>query len=111
EITRRDWSSDVCSSDLDGGEIDSPEQARKFAQWVASKKADGIKIIGSGPLFAPDTLGALLDEANKLHLGTTTHLGQLGVAQTNIIQAARMGLRGMEHWYGLPESLFTDKTI
>src|SRR5438034_317243 len=94
-----------------GGEIDSPEQARKFAQWVASKKADGIKIIGSGPLFAPDTLAALLDEANKLHLGTTTHLGQLGVAQTNILQAARMGLRGMEHWYGLPESLFDSRTV
>src|SRR5262245_4421474 len=94
-----------------GGDIDSPEQARKFAQWVASKKADGIKIIGSGPLFAPDTLAALLDEANKLRLGTTTHLGQLGVAQTNIIQAARMGLRGMEHWYGLPESMFDSRTI
>jgi len=33
------------------------------------------------------------------------------VAQTNIVQAARMGLRGMEHWYGLPESLFTERTI
>lgn len=94
-----------------GGEIDSPEQARKFAQWVSKKGADGIKIIGSGPLFAPDTLAALLDEANKLHLGTTTHLGQLGVAQTNIVQAAHMGLRGMEHWYGLPEALFDARTI
>ena len=94
-----------------GGPIDTPEQARKFAQWVSKKGADGIKIIGSGPLFAPDTLAALLDEASKLHLGTTTHLGQLGVAQTNIIGAARMGLRGMEHWYGLPESLFDTRTI
>jgi hypothetical protein len=99
------------SRSWDGGDIDSPEQARKFAQWVKSKNADGIKIIGSGPLFAPDTLAALLDEANKLHLGSTTHLGQLGVAQTNILQAARMGLRGMEHWYGLPESLFDSRTI
>jgi len=95
----------------DGGAIDTPEQARKFAQYVSKKGADGIKILGGSALFAPDVLAALLDEANKLHLGTTTHLAQLGVAQTNIIQAARMGLRGMEHWYGLPESLFTDKTI
>src|SRR5436190_852292 len=93
------------------GFIDTPEQARKFAQYVSRKGADGIKILGGSALFAPDVLAALLDEANKLHLGTTTHLAQLGVAQTNIIQAARMGLRGMEHWYGLPESLFTDKTI
>ena len=95
----------------DGGAIDTPEQARKFAQFVAKKGADGIKILGPAPLFAPEVISALLDEANKLHLGTTTHLAQLGVAQTNIVQAARMGLRGMEHWYGLPESLFTDRTI
>jgi len=99
------------NSNWDGGAIDTPEQARKFAQYVAKKGADGIKILGPAPLFAPDTLAALLDEANKLHLGTTTHLAQLGVAQTNIIQAARMGLRGMEHWYGLPESMFNDRTI
>jgi len=38
-------------------------------------------------------------------------LAQMGVARANIVDAARMGLRGMEHWYGLPEALFTDKTI
>src|SRR5438874_6073060 len=32
----------------DGGAIDSPEQARKFVQWVAKKGADGIKILGGG---------------------------------------------------------------
>jgi hypothetical protein len=95
----------------DGGPIDTPEQARKFVQFVSKKGADGLKILGPAPLFAPDVLGALLDEAAKLHLGSTTHLAQLGVAQTNILQGARMGLRGMEHWYGLPESLFTDRTI
>ncbi len=95
----------------DGGPIDTPDQARKFAQYVSKKGGDGIKILGAPSVFAPDVLGALLDEANKLHLGSTTHLAQLGVAQSNIIQAARMGLRGMEHWYGLPESLFTDRTI
>ena len=35
----------------------------------------------------------------------------MGVAESNILSAARLGLRGMEHWYGLPESLFTDRTI
>ncbi len=94
-----------------GGEINTPDDARKFAQWVAAKGAAGIKIIGPAPVFAPDVLAALLDEANKLHLGSTTHLMQLGVAQSNILPAARMGLRGMEHWYGLPESLFVDRTL
>src|ERR1700682_3538818 len=32
----------------DGGALNSPEQARKFVQWVAKKGADGIKILGGG---------------------------------------------------------------
>src|SRR3989475_7387955 len=38
----------------DGGPIDSPDQARKFAQYVAKKGADGLKILGPAPLFAPE---------------------------------------------------------
>lgn len=95
----------------DGGPVDTPEQARKFAQWVAKKGADGIKILGPAPLFSPEVLAALLDEASKLHLGTTTHMAQLGVGQMNIVQAARLGLRGMEHWYGLPESMLAASTV
>ena len=91
----------------DGGAIDSPEQARKFVQWVAKNGGDGLKIIGGGdPIYDPEILGALLDEAKKLKLGTTTHLAQMGVARMNILQAARLGMDGMEHWYGLPEALF-----
>src|SRR5689334_24271573 len=46
-------------------------------------------------LFPYTTLfrSALIDESNKLHLGNTTHLAQMGVARANIIDAARMGLR------------------
>jgi imidazolonepropionase-like amidohydrolase len=100
---RRSW---------DGGPIDTPEQARKFVQWASKKGFEGLKVFaGPDPIFQPDILAALLDEANKLHLGSTTHLAQMGVAESNILSAARLGLRGMEHWYGLPESLFTDRTI
>src|SRR5438094_211314 len=89
-----------------GGPIDTPEQARKFVQWASKKGFDGLKVFaGPDPIFQPDILAALLDEANKLHLGSTTHLAQMGVAESNILSAARLGLRGMEHWYGLPESL------
>jgi imidazolonepropionase-like amidohydrolase len=96
----------------DGGAINSPEQARKFVQYVAKNGGAGIKIIGAGdPVYDPEILAALLDEAKKLKLGTTTHLSQMGVARMNILQAARLGLGCMEHWYGLPESLFADRTI
>ncbi|MFL6248119.1 MAG: amidohydrolase family protein [Thermoanaerobaculia bacterium] len=97
----------------DGGAIDSPEQARKFAQWVAKNGGAGIKIIGGGgdAIYDPEVLAALLSEARKLKLGTTTHLAQMGVARMNILQAARLGLDGMEHWYGLPEALFDSRTV
>ena len=36
-------------------------------------------------------MAALLDEAKKLHLGTTAHLAQTGVAQMNAVDAARSG--------------------
>ncbi|HEV7237975.1 MAG TPA: amidohydrolase family protein [Thermoanaerobaculia bacterium] len=98
-----------------GGAIDSPEQARKFVQSVAKNGGAGLKIIGAGgggdPIYDPDILAALIDEAKKHKLGTTTHLAQLGVARMNILQAARLGLGSMEHWYGLPESLFAERTI
>jgi imidazolonepropionase-like amidohydrolase len=96
----------------DGGRINSPEQARKFVQWVAKNGGAGLKIIGGGdPVYDADVLGALVDEAKKHKLGTTTHLNQLGVARMNILQAARLGLQGMEHWYGLPEALFAERTV
>jgi hypothetical protein len=33
------------------------------------------------------------------------------VYQVNALTSARMGLDSMEHWYGLPEALFTEQTI
>ena len=47
----------------------------------------------------------------KLQMGTTTHMAQTGVVRTNVIQAARLGMGSMEHWYGLPESLFADRVV
>jgi hypothetical protein len=35
----------------------------------------------------------------------------MDVARWNILNSARAGMTSMEHWYGLPEALFTDKTI
>jgi hypothetical protein len=35
----------------------------------------------------------------------------MGVARMNALGSARLGLTSMEHWYGLPEALFDDKTV
>ena len=39
------------------------------------------------------------------------HHAQLNVMGTNALDSARMGLTSMEHWYGLPEALFTGQVI
>jgi imidazolonepropionase-like amidohydrolase len=93
------------------GPITSPDLAREYVRWAKQKGADGFKVIGGDSIFDPEIIGALLDEAKKQQMGTTTHMAQTGVVRTNVIQAARMGMGSMEHWYGLPESLFADRIV
>jgi amidohydrolase family protein len=95
----------------DKGQVTTPELAREYVRWAKQKGADGFKIIGGDSIFDPEILGALLDEAKNLRMGSTTHMAQTGVVRTNVIQAARMGMGSMEHWYGLPESLFADRVV
>jgi hypothetical protein len=52
-----------------------------------------------------------LRENKKLGLRSACHHAQLGVARWNVLNSAKAGLTSMEHWYGLPEALFTDRTI
>lgn len=87
--------------------IASPEEARQWVQKVEKKGADGIKFFGA----RPDIMEAALDEAGKLGLKSACHHAQLDVAWLNVLTTARMGLTSMEHWYGLPEALFVDRTI
>jgi len=84
-----------------------PEEARAFVQDVARRGADGLKFFG----LRPDLMAAAIDEAKKLGLRTTCHHAQLAVARLNVLDTARMGLTSMQHWYGLPEALFTDRTL
>jgi hypothetical protein len=35
----------------------------------------------------------------------------MGVARMDALDAARLGLGSLEHWYGLPEALFEDRTV
>jgi cytosine/adenosine deaminase-related metal-dependent hydrolase len=99
-------------ADWNGGPINSPDAAREYVRWAAAKGADGIKILARGdPVFDPPIMAALLQQANASGLGSTAHLAQMGVARMNALDAARLGMRGMEHWYGLPEALFAERTV
>jgi len=83
------------------------DEARKWVRSVAKEGAVGIKFLG----VAPDTFAAASEEAKKVGLKTTMHHSQNAVARLNVLDSARWGLTSMEHWYGLPEALFTDRTI
>lgn len=87
--------------------VTSPESAREWVRNNAKNGADGIKFFGA----RPDIMEAALDENKKLGLRSACHHAQTDVAWLNVEQTARMGLTTMEHWYGLPEALFTDRTI
>jgi imidazolonepropionase-like amidohydrolase len=87
--------------------IATADQAREWVRWAAKKGADGIKFFGA----SPDVFQAALDEAKKQKLRTACHHAQMDVARANVLQTARWGLTTMEHWYGLPEALFADRTV
>ena len=87
--------------------ISTPEQAREWVRANAKKGADGIKFFGAEPKI----MAAALDENKKLGLGSACHHAQLSVARWNVLHSARAGLTSMEHWYGLPEALFDDRTV
>jgi imidazolonepropionase-like amidohydrolase len=92
---------------LNDAPISTPEMARKWVRANAARGADGIKFFGA----EPDIMAAALDENKKLGLRSCMHHAQLSVARWNVLNSARAGLTSMEHWYGLPEALFTNKTI
>jgi len=87
--------------------ITTAEQARDWVREAARQGADGVKFFGA----RPDVLLAAIDEAGQRGLGSAMHHAQLDVARVNVLTTARAGLTTMEHWYGLPEALFADRTI
>lgn len=87
--------------------IVTAEQAREWVQQNAKNGADGIKFFGA----SPEVMDAAIRENKKLGLRSTCHHAQTDVARWNVVNSARAGMTSMEHWYGLPEALFTNKTI
>lgn len=87
--------------------ITTPEQARAWVREVARKGAKGVKFFGA----RPDVLLAAIDECREQGIGSAMHHAQMDVARADVLDTARAGLTTMEHWYGLPEALFHDRTV
>lgn len=87
--------------------LQTPEEARL---WVEAAPGQGIEGLKLGA-FRPEIMSALLSEANRLRLGSTAHLAQTGVAQMNAMDAARLGLGTVTHYYGHFEALLKDNVV
>lgn len=87
--------------------IFTPKQAQDWVKQAAKDGAKGVKFFGA----TPKIMQAAIEEAKKQNIGTMMHHAQLNVMRMNVVDSARLGLTTMEHWYGLPEALFTDRTL
>ncbi len=85
----------------------TPDEAREHIQLMKKLGATGVKFIGA----PEDVLNAALDEAEKQGLNSTMHHAQIAVMHSNVLATSAAGLKGMEHWYGLPEAMFEDQLI
>lgn len=92
------------------GAKDGIHTVEQAVNWVVQNKnngADGIKFFGAPPAI----MEAALKKNKEIGLRSACHHAQMGVARWNVLHSARAGLTSMEHWYGLPEALFTNTTI
>jgi hypothetical protein len=87
--------------------VNDAAQARLAVDEAKKRGADGIKFIGA----PEDVLFPAIDETRKIGLHSTMHHAQPSVAYANVLTTSAAGLQSMEHWYGLPEAMFTDKRV
>ena len=87
--------------------VSTAEEARAWVRDNHKKGSNGIKFFGAPPKI----MAAALDENKKLGLRSACHHAQMDVGLWNVLHSARAGLTSMEHWYGLPEALFADRTV
>lgn len=105
--TRSLGSSKKGESETLAGPITNAEEAKSWVRANYRRGADGIKFFGA----SPEVMQAAIEENKRLGLGSACHHAQLNVAWWNVVNSAKAGLTSMEHWYGLPEALFTDQVV
>jgi len=88
-------------------DIRTPEEAREWVRFAKRAGADGVKLGAHSPAI----MAATIDEARKLGMGTVAHLDQKGVARMNALDAARLGLGTLTHFYGLFEAMYENHDV
>lgn len=78
-------------------EAESPDSARARVRRAKLKGGQGLKIF----INRPDVWAAIADEAKKNDLPIAT---DLKLQETDAVKAAQLGVRSLEHWYGIPDA-------
>lgn len=87
--------------------LKSPQEAIAWVDEAPLRGIDGLKLNS----YRPEIMSALLSRAKRHGLGSVAHLAQTGVAQMNALDAARLGLGTVTHYYGHFEALLKDRAI
>ena len=74
------------------GSPNTPQKAREWVRWASVNGIDGVKFAGTGVDQDKAILEAMIDEANKLGLGTTMHHSPPVYPEVNAVETGRMGL-------------------
>ena len=91
----------------DKGPVTNWETAFAWVDWAVANGIEGVKL----GAYEPEIMKAVLDATRRHKLGSTAHLQQTGVAQMNALDAARLGLRTVTHFYGHFEALLKDHVV
>lgn len=90
-------------------DANTPEEARRIVQKL---HAMGVQGLGEGHSEGPPAIAtAIFAEANRLGMRVSWHMNPMQAQRLNALDAARAGLHGLSHWYGLPETMFSDRQL
>lgn len=77
--------------------VDTPEEARAAVRDIKARGGRGLKVF----ITRPDVFAAMADEAARENLPIAM---DMKVQELDALDAARHGVRTLEHWYGIPDA-------
>jgi imidazolonepropionase-like amidohydrolase len=90
-----------------GSTVTTARAAEEWVNRVHARGADGVKFRSANPQANEAAIAA----AAALGMRTASHHDQRSVTRVDALVSARWGLDSIEHWYGIPEALFTDRVV
>jgi hypothetical protein len=76
---------------------ETPEEGRRSVRALKAAGARGLKVF----ILRPDVWEAVAAEAHALDLPIAT---DMKIQELDALDAARLGVRTIEHWYGIPDA-------